>query len=285
MTAPTTAIRRIEPLAGDWRSASWGAGQFDTAGRGYTREVEGVIRTPQHVLMVTLSGAAEHLEVSAECGHRYNGPDFAGSVSFVPAGCTRHLSMRGVESVWGSVSLDTMLFGDASSLAPFSNVEDPYIAATLGMLADRIRDDDGIDALLGEAIGLALARYLQTRWFQTAGAATAIAHPLPRWKIRRIVDYVDAHLAEGLRIADLAALVGLSPGYFHRAFKVTMGCTPLAYVQRCRIERAAEMIRLTDCDLTTIAFRHGFQGPSHFAKTFRRAKGCSPSEYRRVFER
>lgn len=277
----TPTIRRIEPLAGDWRSASWSNGQFDTAGRAFTPEVEGIIRTGQHVLMVTLSGGAAHLEVTADCGHRYRGTDFAGAVSFVPAGCTRHLKMRGVASKWGSVSLDPGLFSDPGTLSPFSNREDPFIAASMRMLAQQVEHEDGLDDLLGEAVGLSLVRYLEQRQGRSSTYPSRTDVRLPRWKLDRVIAFIDANLEHGLRIVDLAGIVGLSPGFFHRAFKATTGFTPLAFVQRERIRRSVELLRGSDDDIAMIALRVGFAGPSHFARTFYRLQGCNPSVFRR----
>lgn len=276
---PTTAIRRIELLAGGWRNADWGCGQFDTAGRTYTSHVEGVIRTPQHVLMVTLSGGAAHLEVDADCGHHFDGADFSGAVSFVPAGCTRHLRMRGVESVWGSVSLDPALFCDAFSPSPFSNREDQFISAAMRMLAVEAGCQDGLDGALGEAVALSLVRYLERRRWPSSELSRMDVR-LPRWKLDRVLAFVDANLEHGVRIVELADLAGLSPGYFHKAFKATTGFTPLAFIQRERIRRSIELLRTSRSNIATIALRVGFAGPSHFARTFHRLHGCNPSVFR-----
>lgn len=62
--------RRVEPLSTEWRSFQWAGGAFDTARRSYTERVEGIICTPQHLILVTLKGGAEYQEVEASCGHR-----------------------------------------------------------------------------------------------------------------------------------------------------------------------------------------------------------------------
>jgi hypothetical protein len=87
----TGYVRRVEPLASNWRSACWSAGSFDTGRRSATDVVEGLIRTPHHMLLVNIRGGAEHLTVATDCGHRYEGPDRPGAVSFVPGNCERRL--------------------------------------------------------------------------------------------------------------------------------------------------------------------------------------------------
>jgi AraC family transcriptional regulator len=281
MSASAAHIRKVEPLASGWRSTPWPHGCFDTAGRAFTPEVQGLIRTPDHVLLVTLSGSADALEVEAECGHRYSGPDRAGVVSFVPAGVTRRLRMHGVASSWGSMSLKTALFEQEEgerrlSLRPFSNRTDPFVFATIRMLAEQ----PGLDTLSCEAVGLALARYLTARYGEPLPRPAAKLAPLSRAKMARLADYIDAHLDQGLSIADLAIVAGLSTGYFHRAFRLTTGMTPLAYIQRRRVERAVTLLRTTKDDIATIALDSGFSSPSHFARIFRRITGRNPSEHR-----
>ena len=51
---------------------------------------------------------------------------------------------------------------------------------------------------------------------------------LAPWQVRRVTEFVDADVGADLRIADLAALIGVSVGHFHRAFRATTGRTPLA---------------------------------------------------------
>lgn len=274
-------VRRIEPLAGNWRSAQWSMGKFDTAERNFTPDVEGIIRTSDHVVMVTLVGSAEYLEVRSDCGHRFEGLDWPGAVSFVPAGCTRHLKMRGVKSRWASVSLDPSLFGNTPSLAPFSNRDDPLIAAALQALANQVDKEGDVDSLFGEALGLAISRHIELKYFKVADTADRTSKLTSR-NLARLVEYIDAHLECGLRIADLAHLAGLSAGHFHRLFKATTGCTPLMFIQRRRVERAIELMRNPALSIMTISIEVGFLGPSHFARTFRSLKGVNPSNFRRA---
>jgi AraC family transcriptional regulator len=165
MTATAAYQRRVEPLARGWRSWSWRNGGFDTARRGHTETVEGIIRTPQHIVMVTLSGQAKWLEVRSECGHGYSGPDQAGAVSFVPADCTRRLSMRGVEAEWASISLNPAMFEEEGlagvpSVSAFSNADDPFIAAMLGEFARLIGRDSTLDETYCDTMSWALARHM-----------------------------------------------------------------------------------------------------------------------------
>ncbi|MGO1075440.1 helix-turn-helix transcriptional regulator [Inquilinus sp. CA228] len=280
--------RRIEPRATGWRSFAWAGGVFDTARRPYTEAVEGTILIPHHLVLVTLAGGASHQEVVSSCGHRYVGSDRPGAVSFVPADCERRLRLRGVESEWASISLDPALLQDevfepaGRSLdgAAFTNQEAPFLAGMVAEAARLAAAEGGLDRAYGEAMSWALAHHLVRRYGHAAPAGGPRRWALPPWRLRRIADYVDAHLGAEIRIADLAGLVGLSPGRLHRAFRETTGRTPLAFISDRRIRRAMRMLEAEGGSMAEIALRCGFVSPSHFARLFRSVAGMAPSRYR-----
>lgn len=275
--------RVLEPRSQGWRSFGWGQGTFDTAHRPLTAIVEGTIHTPDHLVLVTLKGGARHMEVVAEGGHRYAGPDRAGAVSFVPADCERRLVLRDVATEWASIALPTATaaeLGDGTlELAPFSNRDDPFIAAMVGEMARLHASDGSLQPLYCETMTRALACYLARRYGRP-GTAPQPSGRLPAGRLRRIEAHVEAHLGDDIRIADLARLVGLSAGHFHRAFRHTTGQTPLEFVNRRRVERAAAILASEELTVAELALRVGFLSPSHFTRTFRRVTGRSPSSRR-----
>jgi AraC family transcriptional regulator len=281
MTTPALApIRRVEPIASAWRSVVWRDGMFDTARRSATALVEGTIRTHHHLILATLRGGAAELQVTTDCGHHYRGPERSGAVSFVPAYCERRLRMRDVRAEWASIAIDPRLC-EGFELRPFTNAEDPVLAGLAAELL-RLLDQDGrLDALYCEAIGLACARYLTRRYGQPAAPPAGRAMKLAPWQVRRIEAHVEAHLADGLRIANLAALLGLSEGHFHRAFRATTGMTPLAFVNQARMRRASMILATEPLTGAEVAARVGFASASHFARLFRAATGTSPTGPRR----
>jgi AraC family transcriptional regulator len=141
--------------------------------------------------------------------------------------------------------------------------------------------DGGLDLAYCDAISLAVAHYVRRRY--GGHALQEVGHParLSPWRLRRIADYVDAHLESGIRIAALAALVGLSEGHLHRAFRTTTGETPLQFINRKRIQRAMELLAREPVTIVELALRLGFQSPSHFTRVFRSVAGITPSQYRR----
>lgn len=100
---------------------------------------------------------------------------------------------------------------------------------------------------------------------------------------RRVVEHVQAHLAEDLRLEELATAGGLSASHLVRAFRSETGMSPHQYVVRARIERAKELLVRTDTPIKGIAALCGFSSAGHLATWFRRLTGTSPSEFRRFF--
>lgn len=269
------------PEALDRRQAVWTSGRFDAGTRPRTAHVSGRTQIGQHLLIVTLSGAARRLSVRTDCGHRHEGRDLAGAVSFVPAGCARRIELEDVEAEWGSVAFDPGLLGpdeEAIRLAPFTNARDPFLASLVGALDRTHRLDGRIEPSYAEAMGLALARHLSAR--HGGVAKTPETGALPLWKLRRVEEFVEANLSRPVAIAELAAVAGLSAGQFHRAFRAATGQTPLRFLQEARVRRATELLRAGQVGVLDVAAEVGFASPSHFARVFRAISGITPSEAR-----
>ena len=106
------------------------------------------------------------------------------------------------------------------------------------------------------------------------------------WKIapatlRRVQEYIEAHLAENPSLAELAALAGLSPYQFARAFAQTAGLPPHRYLLTRRLERAKALLSGSNRPIVEIALDLGFGSQGHFHRAFRKHVGTTPGAYRR----
>jgi AraC family transcriptional regulator len=106
-------------------------------------------------------------------------------------------------------------------------------------------------------------------------------HRLDDRRSRRVLAYVEDHLAEDITITDLANVACLSIFHFIRAFAAAMGVPPHRYVSRRRLENAKAMIATGRASLREIALDCRFSSESSFTRAFRRATGMTPGEYRR----
>lgn len=105
---------------------------------------------------------------------------------------------------------------------------------------------------------------------------------LARWQARRALAHIEENLGSKIAIRELAGLVAFSKSHFSRAFKRSLGLSPMAYVTRRRVERAKIMMVSTDAQLTDIALACGFADQSHLNRSFRRVVGMSPGVWRRT---
>jgi AraC family transcriptional regulator len=107
---------------------------------------------------------------------------------------------------------------------------------------------------------------------------------LANWQARRTLAYIEANLASKLGIGDLANVVALSRSHFSRAFKCTLGLSPMEYVAVRRVERAKTMISSRRERLAEVALACGFADQPHFNRRFRDLIGMSPGRWRRSRE-
>ncbi|TWD84865.1 AraC family transcriptional regulator [Kribbella amoyensis] len=100
--------------------------------------------------------------------------------------------------------------------------------------------------------------------------------------LRRARDVADRNYAEPLDLAGLAEAAGVSKYHFLRCFAAAYGETPMQYVTRRRIERAADLLRSTNLTVTEVCAMVGYAGLGTFSRRFTELVGVSPSEYQRT---
>jgi AraC family transcriptional regulator len=103
---------------------------------------------------------------------------------------------------------------------------------------------------------------------------------LPARMLRCIEEYIDVHLEKDLSVEELASHLGISPSYFARSFRSSVGLAPHSYVMRRRLLRAQELLARTELPLTDIALATGFADQSHFSRRFHEMTGMPPRTFR-----
>jgi len=96
----------------------------------------------------------------------------------------------------------------------------------------------------------------------------------------RIDRWLRGHLAQPLRIADLAAYCGLGMRRFHALFVDAFGETPHRYLQRLRLDTALTLLAVPRRSLTDIALEVGFGDQSAFTHAFTQRSGIAPGQWR-----
>lgn len=101
----------------------------------------------------------------------------------------------------------------------------------------------------------------------------------PRW-LQQARELLRARFVETLSLSEIAQTVGVHPVHLAQSFHKTYRCTVGDYVRNLRIEFACSELSNTNKPIVEIALAAGFCDQSHFTRTFKRAVGTAPSQYR-----
>jgi AraC family transcriptional regulator len=243
-----------------------------------------------------------HFLVALEQAQRYDGEatieglpkstrrDLTRKLTFIPSGCAFSGRMKPLVSLQAtlfyidpSMMRDAERSGAAIDLRPRLFFEDDRIWQTVLKLKAQIGSAAAGDRLYAEALGAVLAHEI-IRLDDGVPALRPMRGGLAAWQQRRIVEFIDEHLAEDFPLSALANLVQLSTYHFARAFKCSFGVPPHRYHTDRRIARARALLADRKTSVADVALDVGFSGASAFAATFRRTTGQTPTDYRRGLE-
>ncbi|MES2942280.1 MAG: AraC family transcriptional regulator [Pseudomonadota bacterium] len=155
---------------------------------------------------------------------------------------------------------------------------DPHLADQLLQMHASLRQARA-DPMLDETRVLDLFEVLFARLLQPS--PLTVAGTLSQQQLRRVRDFMQAHLSDRIVLDDVATLLGLDRFRFLKLFKRTVGMTPHAWLLRLRLESAMELIKANShMAITDVAHAVGFFDQSHFTHAFRHAYGVTPASFR-----
>jgi AraC family transcriptional regulator len=157
--------------------------------------------------------------------------------------------------------------------------QDAQVIQIMTNLTSELDRSDQINSAYTKSLVLQFSTHLVRRYSQSTGSAIKHSGMSPN-RLNKVLDYIAAGLEEELRLAEIADVAGISPYYFCREFKKTMGITPYGYILQQRIDRAKALLQSTSMSITDIGAQLLFQTPSHFTATFRKVVGLTPSVFR-----
>lgn len=100
-------------------------------------------------------------------------------------------------------------------------------------------------------------------------------------RLRPVVEYIAENYGEKIYIETLADMIGVSPDYFTKMFKDSIGTTPIDYINGVRVNHALRLLTMTDTPVNEIAEKTGFSNPNYFHKIFKSYMQTSPLAYRK----
>jgi AraC family transcriptional regulator len=102
-------------------------------------------------------------------------------------------------------------------------------------------------------------------------------------RLKRTLEFIEAHLSEELSLTRLAATAEMSVSHFRAGFRQSIGTAVHQYVIERRVERAKSLLMREGQSIAEIAVAAGFTHQSHLARHMQRATGLSPLQMRRIF--
>ena len=121
---------------------------------------------------------------------------------------------------------------------------------------------------------------LQTSPGRNAEDAGRAPTGLQKWRLKRVIEFIEERLSGPILLCELAEVAGLSTTYFGAQFRAATGLRPHEYILRKRVQRAQELLLGTDDPVIEIALSVGFQTHAHFTTVFGRFVGDTPSQWR-----
>ena len=104
-------------------------------------------------------------------------------------------------------------------------------------------------------------------------------------RLRPVIEYIAEHCGEKIYIETLSDMITVSPDYFTKMFKDSIGKTPIDYINGIRINKALELLAHSDVQVNEIAEQIGFSNPNYFHKIFKQYMDTSPLAYRKSANR
>lgn len=163
------------------------------------------------------------------------------------------------------------------------NVRDEQLSSLLHSLYQENKGGHAAGRLYIDGIEQSLAALLASRYNALSGSLNHAPATLPPVSANRLVEYMHAHMAEQLTLAELAVHTGYSESHFSRLFKGTFGMPAHHYLMSLRVEKARQLLLSNEpYSILDIALTTGFANAQHFSRIFFRFTGMTPSAFRRT---
>lgn len=222
-----------------------------------------------------------------------------GEVLIIPAGCTHSLRMEEgsarelvlfeQNSVFALKEFGT--FRQMLSRPIYLNMEHPAREAVRERLMEmmavyrsgKLLRNMHCYALLLEVYALLGENYLATT--ATQAEVNAINRQLSgEDAFNRALDHVNENYMDDVTLDSLAAYAGFSRYTLSRMFRQHTGMTFTQYLSKRRVSMAEELLASTKMPVTQVALQCGFNSIATFNRVFRDVRGCTPTQYRLIYD-
>ncbi|MFQ4141364.1 AraC family transcriptional regulator [Chlorogloeopsis sp. ULAP02] len=223
-------------------------------------------------------------------GYRQTEYQTVGATAIIPVG-TLHRSLWFQDVQFMFLAIDPKLLvslgaevnlpDDIELIPQFATKKDPLLQGIFLAFKDELESINKGNNLYVEQLKTTLVIHLLKKYCVKQPQISIHNDGLPKYKLRQALEYINTHLNEDIKLADLAGVVAMSQFYFVRLFKHSMGVTPYHYVIQQRVEMAKQLLKQGKVTITDIALQCGFANQSHFTKHFRQLTGVTPKAYQK----
>ncbi len=111
--------------------------------------------------------------------------------------------------------------------------------------------------------------------------ADRIKNPRNEERVKKMLSYISENYSDDITLKTIAQTVSISESECLRCFRQVLGISPMKYLKEYRLQKAADMMIVSDEKIKIIALNCGFNDVSYFTKSFKEFKGMLPREYRK----
>jgi AraC family transcriptional regulator len=287
-SAPPSIVEISPPDIARRQSANWGAIQADTVRVTRRETFEYSFQSRRHLLIAYERAERDDGETLIEGLPKSTLREFNCKLSFVPAGHRFYgwQTPRVLTRVtYFYIDSQDPLFDSESGITPTISPRLFFFDQAVWDTALKLKAEVGNSAPwsrpYAEALSLVLMHELIRLERTTSTTAGSLRGGLPVWQQKRVMEFIEEHLAEEVSLAALAELADLSLYHFARAFKQSFGAPPHRYHMARRMDHARALLQKPALSVTEIGIETGFRETSSFTRAFRKFTGLTPTEYRR----
>jgi AraC family transcriptional regulator len=185
------------------------------------------------------------------------------------------------EALFSRVARETFGWDPAKvELQPRFSIRDLVLEHLGRLLLNELETPRPGGRLFAESLANTLAVHLLRNHSSRVAPELSLTGGLPATRLKRVVDYIEAHLDDGISLEQMAELAGYSTYHFSRLFKQATQRSPHQFVVERRIQHAKERLKTPQASTAEIAYDLGFSSQSHFAAAFKKMVGVTPRVYR-----
>jgi AraC-like DNA-binding protein len=147
---------------------------------------------------------------------------------------------------------------------------------------EAIRDNKGVERILAFVRFLVRLNEHAEKKTLSSMQVTQVDRSSKHMRIGSVIDHIIQNYREEISQTEAAASAGMAQSSFSRNFKSITGHNFVDFITRVRIGQACSMLYGTDEQVTAICYKSGFQNLANFNRQFRKLKGMTPSDYRKL---